>query len=169
MTDTLKKRINEKTASIARRVYRRGYEITLDTGRVISMDSLEQHVTYAGVLEGFPNKDRNDRHIDDLIKRYSCRDEKPYVLSASRDIIHIEADEVSHFSRTSCPQPELLPYITCIARFYSDEPARDTVDSDMSFISLIWFQDDWAMPIAPNVMEQLRAFDWDSLAYDGGY
>ena len=168
MTDTLKKRINEKTASIARRVYRRGYEITIDTGRVISMDNLEQHVTYAGVLEGFPNKDRNDRHIDWLIGRHSRQDEKPYVLYAPRDIIHIEDTEVRHFNGTSCPQPELLPYITCIARFYSDEPARDTLDSEMSFISLIWFQEEWAMPISLDVMEQLKAFDWEGHAYDGG-
>lgn len=165
--DEINKRIKAKTDSIAARVFRKGFEITLDSGRAVRMDGLEQRVTYSDVLEGWPNKARNDRRIDELIRRYSCSDEKPYILYAPRDVIHIEADEMRHFNRTSCPQPELLPYITCFARFYSDKPTRDFKYSDMSYISMIWFQDDWAMPIAREVIERLKSFDWDSLAYDG--
>jgi hypothetical protein len=60
-----------------------------------------------------------------------------------------------------------LPHITCFARYFSDKPAKNTVDYCTSSISMIWFQDDWAMPIAPLVLERLKTFDWDHLAYDG--
>jgi hypothetical protein len=32
---------------------------------------------------------------------------------------------------------------------------------------MIWFEDDWAMPVVPAVLEQLKSFDWDHQAYDG--
>ncbi len=47
----------------------------------------------------------------------------------------------------------------------SPEPARDPLQ-DYSVLTVIWFQDDFAFPIDPQVLEQIRALDWEQLAQD---
>lgn len=60
--------------------------------------------------------------------------------------------------------PEWLPMITCIAAFTSDqgiESHRGTLDSALT---VIWFQDEYALPISDLVLEQIKSINWDKHA-----
>ncbi|WP_437969802.1 hypothetical protein WMF04_11130 [Sorangium sp. So ce260] len=58
--------------------------------------------------------------------------------------------------------------MTCIGRFDSRQPARDQ-KGDYSGLVVIWFQDEFAFPIAPVVVTQLLAIDWETHAADLEY
>jgi hypothetical protein len=61
-----------------------------------------------------------------------------------------------------------MPEVGCIGRFHSSYPARDT-GKDYSALTIIWFQDDYAFPISPDVERAIHAVDWDRLARDDEY
>jgi hypothetical protein len=61
--------------------------------------------------------------------------------------------------------PASLPPIACIGHFDSIQPARDK-RKDCSSLVIIWFQDDYAFPIAPEVFEHIRQIDWNRRAHD---
>jgi hypothetical protein len=58
-----------------------------------------------------------------------------------------------------------LPAVVCLAAFESFTPARDHREV-YSYLKVVWFQDDLALPVDPQVEEQLRALDWNGLAID---
>lgn len=58
-----------------------------------------------------------------------------------------------------------LPHILCTARFRSLKPARDR-EADYSELAVSWFQDEFAFPIDPSILQQIIAIDWNSLASD---
>jgi hypothetical protein len=61
--------------------------------------------------------------------------------------------------------PASLPAIVCVARLGSLEPARDP-SRQCSGLGVVWLQPDFAFPIEPDVLEQLRSMDWDRHATD---
>jgi hypothetical protein len=50
--------------------------------------------------------------------------------------------------------------VTCIALWTDVAPARDK-SKDSSSLSVVWFQDEFAMPIDDLILGQLRAIDWE--------
>jgi hypothetical protein len=58
--------------------------------------------------------------------------------------------------------------ITCIGRFESTSPAKN-LEMDGSLLTVIWLQDDFAMPISDAAMEAIKAIDWASHAFDFQY
>ncbi len=168
----LSERLNAKRKSMFERTYGRGWiSVELITGRKINLQNLEQHRTYSGMLEGLPSPELNDRIIECLVSSHTRYEEAPLVIHAPRGLEHLHEDEKPAFERSRL-NPEILPCITCIGSFESNEPtARGAVEDEdacASRVKLIWFQDEWAMPIAPEIIEKIKAFDWDSLAYDIG-
>jgi hypothetical protein len=61
-----------------------------------------------------------------------------------------------------------LPSVGCVGRFLSYAPARD-VGRQFSELVVIWFQDQFALPIDPKVWPSLVAIDWDRHAADGDW
>jgi hypothetical protein len=55
-----------------------------------------------------------------------------------------------------------------LATFESPTPARDQ-KADISSLTIVWFQEELALPIDPAIVEQIRAVDWRSHAKDGYY
>lgn len=49
-----------------------------------------------------------------------------------------------------------LPLWVCTAEFTSSEPVEDS----MSTLTVVWFQEEMALPIDPGVLKQLRAINW---------
>lgn len=128
-----------------------GYTLTLDSGIVISMKSLVQQITYIGILEGLPYRNFNDRLVEKLIgKGY-------HLLYQNR----CEPDD-EYLRRRDA---EFLPYITCMASWTAHTPTRNP-EAHLSNMSLVWFQDTWVFPLAPEVVTALKALDWEALAVD---
>jgi len=138
--------------------------LRLQSGRKIYLDEIVQWRTYAGVLLGIPRKKMNDVIIADA----TGQAREKIDLSVP---IHLfqPAREKLDFSTHKIIRPESyyeqIPPIACAAAFESFEPARDK-DSFSSCLIFLWFQDYWALPIAPHILTQIRKINWNNLAED---
>lgn len=61
--------------------------------------------------------------------------------------------------------PEWLPEVTCVGVLRCSFPARDP-DKDGSMLTVVWFQDEYALPIDESVLSQLQTIDWEEVATD---
>ena len=148
--------------------------LTLDSGRTATLKHLDQSQTYAGMLEGTPNKKSNEWGIDADMKRATEHPQtigQPYLIApVTRDYLREPGDMDSVRERTSKypPEwerdPEWLPLVRCIGCFQSAATSNDSMDA--SLLTVVWYQDEFAMPIASNIMMALKSLDWDSLATD---
>ena len=136
-------------------------DLRLDSGRVISLRSLEQDLTYAGLLEGAPTKRTNDAKIDAALRVPSSRPLKTVLLPPERrDYLRRPGDmaDVHH----PFGAPEWLPMVRVVAVFRSlgtgSHPTR------ISSLRVVWFQDEFALPIGASALKHLQAVEWDLLA-----
>jgi hypothetical protein len=140
--------------------------ITLKSGLKIILDELRQFQTYAGMLEGQPSAKVNDRQISSALgkaKAMSPLDISPYLIQpVRRDYGRRRGDAVlfPHSSYT----PEWIPFITCIASFHSFTTKDPEMHASEGII--IWYQDNFALPIGKKVMREITALDWHSFATD---
>lgn len=148
-------------------IYGSGHKITLDNGRVLVMTSLLQRPTYSRSIQGLPTRSYNDSKVD------YAYDRETFVLHAPRlygDFFQMLPPGSAPARRNMTDPFELLPGVTCIARMTSTPcltdagRENDTPPPLSSCLTFVWFQNYWAMPIATEVMEKLKAFDWDAHA-----
>jgi hypothetical protein len=169
----------------------KGPVIQLNCGREISLQGIEQWLTYAHILEGFPwnpyFKGTVRLHLDWAKERHPNR--KIIVLeprlrplgipegdlermklawkhaeelkSRSRQGIKLTFDEVC---QSDYPEPVCIGNVCCTALF--DSTPIDDVNFMGSELFVIWFQDGFAMPIDPLVVEQMKVIDWENEAVD---
>ncbi len=170
MTDEINKEsvatFNKQRAELLDAVYGGGHKVTLYTGRTITMSSIRQSLTYGGMIEGVPrSKEIYDYEINPRI------DDRTYILHApvrEWDLFKNLPESPNSISYYIENPPITLPRIKCSANFNSGPIVREGIEENgISFIDLVWYQHEWAMPIAPEVMERLKAFDWDNLACFG--
>jgi hypothetical protein len=134
----------------------------LSSGRTVSLWSLEQWAVYAGLLEGLPTRQTNDAEIKHAIDEATRRDgHAPFLIVPTQVPIPYQG-------RYPFGEPAKLPPVGCVARFHSFEPARD-LSKDCSDLTVIWFQDDFAFPLAPDSERAILTMDWDALARDREY
>ena len=122
--------------------------VALRGGRSIALGYLEQWPTYEGVLCGRPNSRINERFVVSALDKARERDPygaEPFLLAP--------------------PAGDLLLRVTCIARFDSSQLARPGSEP-YSSLTVVWFQEEFGMPGAGRVLEQLSALEWEVLAAD---
>ena len=141
-------------------------EFDLSSGRRIYLRGLRQYLTYEGLLEGLPTAERNKEVLERLIddNRYKPDGGGSYLIHPTETPIDFSAAGRPYPFGT----PSALPAVTCIGRFASLEPARNA-SSDMSRLVVIWFQEEFAFPIDPDVVARLKALDWETLGVDMDY
>jgi len=141
--------------------------LVLSGGRRITLDRLVQYPTYAGVVEGLPSRGANDVRIETALmdaQSLCVEGAKPHLIPPlRRDYFREPGDMATVWSEGL--QPEWLPMVTCAARFLDAAPVRDR-SSDASTLTVVWFQDEFAMPIAETALLGLKALDWSALATD---
>jgi hypothetical protein len=137
-------------------------EITLDSGRAIHLRSISQDLTYGGLLEGWPTAELNQRIIDRTVRRAREADQgrEPYLLTPVQTPMNYHSDRPYPFG-----EPASIPSIIVVAEFRCSDTARDP-DKDYSDLTIIWFQDEWAFPIASPALEALQQIDWERHAHD---
>ena len=96
---------------------------------------------------------------------------QPHLIPpATRDYFRIPGDMDIIRERTSKlpPEwerdPEWLPLVRCIGVFQSDALSSESMDA--SCLTVVWYQDEFVMPIAPSIMAELQSLGWDALASD---
>ena len=145
--------------------------IELVGGRVVQLEELHQRFTYEGLQGGYPTTQMNQ----EIIARALERTVSPFLkegalliqpVEVAVDISELDLDPTKWKRRCAdFGDPAFIPDILVEARFGSSSPVHDT-SQDGSSLVIVWFQKDFALPIDPAVVEQIKAIDWDSLAHD---
>jgi hypothetical protein len=122
-------------------------------------------------LAGTPSSDVNDRKIrgilDQVRQKPASLGNAPFLIPpARRDFLRTAGDMAT--DRPFPWIPEWMPMITCIGMFDSS-PRAGSKEMHGSTLTIIWFQDDYAMPIADSGLQAIKAIDWDSHALDFEY
>jgi len=137
-------------------------DLRLASGRKVSLRTLEQSLTYAGWLEGTPTSQVNDAEVKAALAEASSRPDKirPHLLTPTRrDFLRTPGDMIGDHP---FGPPEWLPVVRCTALFLSLGWGSSV--ATMSVLRLVWFQDEFAMPISDNSLQQIRLLDWEALA-----
>jgi hypothetical protein len=143
--------------------------LPLRSGRTITLEALNQRMTYAGLLEGTPDAASNDFYIESALKeaeRYCVHGAQPHLIPPPRrDYLREPGDMRRVMEWSPRRNPEWLPTVRCIGSFQDVDKARDPA-RDLSVLVVVWFQDEYAMPIREPALGQLVALDWRALATD---
>ena len=143
--------------------------LPLRSGRRITLEALDQRMTYAGLLEGTPCRESNDRTIEYALReaeRYCVAGAKPHLISPPRrDHLRRPGDMQAITAWARHRVPEWLPMVRCIGSF-KDVVKVHHPDKDLSVLVVVWFQDEYAPPIQELALGQILDLDWESLAVD---
>jgi uncharacterized protein (TIGR02996 family) len=137
----------------------RSRSLTLRGGREVSLQNLRQFHVYEGLLEGSPTKELNARIIDNVLSAEASQG-RPYLIAPVERPIATNREP-------PFGTPAQLPPIACVARLQS-RPVK-LPEADYSELTVVWFQDDYAMPIDPRALQHLLFVDWAKHAIDHQY
>lgn len=139
--------------------------VTLLDGRAITLVEISQGLTYEGLLEGHPTTEDNDRSIAQFLEAERRRTGwKPLLIDPPRRALW-RAQDVSADDVVEHRPPEWLPMVRCSARFRSFPTGLDP-EAHESGLTVVWYQDGYALPIAEEVFIRIRALDWSAHAHD---
>lgn len=120
----------------------------LDQGETVSIVAMHQWPTYVALYAGTPTAEHNDNFISAARKRaahYTGR-EDAHVISPPRRKAPTEFE----------PHAEYLPPVTCAVSLEAFEKG----------LTVVWFQDHYALPIDEGAAAALRALDFKRLAVE---
>jgi hypothetical protein len=136
--------------------------IRLNSGRSIQLTNVEVFPTYGGLLAGYPCARINDRLLARLAKPREPDDGSP---------VHLITPPRSYPDRGSEHRPlgpmERLPPVYCRAFFRAGCINKDLDDGfHESGLTVVWFQEDLASPIADFVTAAVAGLAWEEHAED---
>lgn len=131
----------------------------LHSGRTVELEAIRQWRP-AGPLEGVPTYEMNEESVQDVVKIYGTG-QSTFLVPPKQTPLRR-----SRLTPPNRPAQMILPAIAVAAEFESNAPVGNVNVSgwDKSRLSVIWYQDSWALPIDPDVIEHILGVDWDSLA-----
>jgi hypothetical protein len=135
----------------------------LRSGRDIELTRLEIFSTYSGFLEGYPCALVNDA----LLARLAQRRESAYRTQPVHVITPPRRYPDPGSEHLAFGPVEELPAVHCRGSFEShriDEGLDDVMHR--SWLTVVWFQEDLADPVAGFVAAAVRGLAWDDLAED---
>ena len=143
-------------------------KITLNSNRIITLTEIYQDITYSGLLEGLPTKIMN-KEIISKVKAHKklWSSTVPLIIMPVETQITVSSEKKKFYDNMGEGwDPMSLPRISCITDFESDP-----VDNKFmfSYLTIAWFQNDWAMPIEKRILNQIKCINWNKYAVDGDY
>ena len=120
-------------------------------GIEVRLDALDQRRTYGGLIEGLPTSRMNQQRIHRLAQTFPDAHIAPVTETP------IDVGRPYPFGT-----PSSLPAIQCVGNF--EGPGLSDPVEFRSQLTIIWFQDAWAMPFAPWFIAYLAELDWRGLA-----
>jgi hypothetical protein len=117
-------------------------QIKLANGKVVTLERFEMSFTYDGLLLGRPNKELNDRIIEDTIKKYNKN--KVVVLT---DDAYVSDDR--------------LKSIMFKAELTSQSINDKKEIYDGSYLNVVWFGSDFKTNTIDRMLSNLLGFDFD--------
>jgi hypothetical protein len=134
--------------------------IKLNGGREIYLESIWQHKTYSGLLCGIPNDERNKKYIEHNME-YAL-EKMNAVCTYLVPPVSLEMEGIDK-SIKRYKDAIRLPYITCFGQFESSVLNGDK-KNDGSWLTIVWYQDDFSMPIDDTIIEHIKLIDWENEA-----
>jgi len=125
------------------------------------IDQLLQYNSYLGLLCGIPDKNINDRFINAAKEEASRIFPNSPVKIIYPPCIKYEDQKILKIK----PDAERIPCVACIA----DVSSSPIKDGNYSCGVLVWWQEEPAFPIDPNVVLAVKGLKWASFAYDACY
>jgi hypothetical protein len=115
-----------------------------------------------------PSQEWNDRFVEGSLQeagRSRAEGARPALITPDRRDYLREPGDMAELRSPRDQAPEWLPMVTCIGVLRDTAPARDP-SKDGSMLTVVWFQDEYALPIDESVLEQLQSIDRERLAAD---
>lgn len=143
-------------------------QVALRCGRRVTLQSLDQWMTYDGWLEGVPSREWNDGIVAGSLReaeRRGAGGARPFLIAPARRGDLREPGDMAGTRAMSDQAPEWLPMVTCVGVLRDLTPIRGASKAG-SMLTVLWFQDEYALPIDVSVLRQLQSLDWERLAAD---
>jgi hypothetical protein len=125
----------------------------------IQLITLNQSLTYRGLLEGVPHEKLNQRIIEAAVQ-----DAKKVFGASEPFLIQPKQTPLDIGREYPFGKPATIPGVRCIGYFLCLSATPQGQAGDYSSMTFVWFQKQFAMPIDPEVLDQIRAVDWLALA-----
>ncbi len=128
--------------------------IIIDNDLEVEIEALSQFKTYRNVIYGYPTEHRNNLLIDFVLERahQTDNDQSVYLIQPE----HKKMDDVIRNGRPLDIWKE-IPNIECYLRVKNQ--------SDSTMLIIIWFQDEFAFPIDPIIIEKIKTIPYRKLCF----
>jgi DNA replication protein DnaD len=136
--------------------------ITIDNDLEVKIESLYQSETYKDVLFGYPTEHRNNRLINSILRKVheTNNPQSVYLIQPEQKLI----DEDIEKYKSPLDIPKEIPNIEYHLRVASDMVTNDKNQTDSTML-IIWFQDEFAFPIDPLILEQIKTIPFRKLCF----
>ena len=105
-------------------------------------------------MEGLPTVEMNRRIIEaGLAEAQQLRGDKPFLVKPTET-------PIDHPRSYPFGTPARIPSIRCIGRWRGQFESRGDLDG-WAELTVLWFQEQFAIPIAENIVSQIQALDWN--------
>ena len=153
--------------------------ITLADNRIIWLTRLRQWPTYYGMLAGIPYRENNNNKIARIVAdaQTECLEgltvclippvatPESYRAMPASYLAKCGITAGQHAEQWRARHYESLPAIVCIGHFDSGELDKPGSEPFSSMV-IVWFQNEFAMPIDASVLTQIERLDWNARAKD---
>ena len=138
-------------------------EIIVDGNRQVNIKSIQQRLTYEGLLEGLPTKQMNERILIESKENAQkfCQLNKVYLIEP-------EQKPIQYNGRYPFGEPAQLPSVICIVELHCYSVFKDET-KDYSALGLIWFQDNFMFPIDSNILEKIKEIPFGKICEELNY
>lgn len=138
--------------------------LIMGDGIEVAITQMSQFITYKNIIEGVPGSEDNAkimRLAPEKLKEFTWLDEI-YIVDP------IMVPVPAHISYSHDEMKETLPKITCMVKVNHQKAFRD-YDMDYSQLGILWFQNEFAMPIDQAVLNQMANIPFKKLCGEFGY
>ena len=130
-------------------------DMRLSGGRSIRLRELDQWLVYEGLGDGVPTRELNTKLVASIVEASS---------PPGGGVVLIPPADANPGGRgdSASAIPRLLPRTVVRARFEAEVPVSG--EGDYSELTLVWFQEPWALPVDPGIEQRIRLLDWEGCA-----
>lgn len=123
----------------------------------IRLVALQQSRSYERMKSGFPTSELNQEIICAFARKAKDMYRCPVYL-----VEPIETP-IKYPGRYNLGNPAKIPQIACIGHWRSVGEVRENGRGNAE-LTVVWFQEDFAYPIAPDVLEEISELDWNQVS-----
>jgi len=149
----------------------KGPQITLNSGIVINLQNLKQHLTYATVLEGIPWGPYFNGYVENQVRwfkeeRKKYGEDNPAFVVIEPEVLDlpVSAGVLQSMHKFYKKEPVSIAPVACRGRFENPNAVRGGDKFEFSVLTIFWFQQEFLSPIPEYVIERIKGIDWEAVA-----